>query len=201
MMNLVTKTLLTLLVAAGAVTTLQGQTDATTSAKLKELKRVADAIDLNDLMEEKFREGMEVSMAENKMFSDEVMEEFVENVIDRFDVDEFLETVALPVLDPHFTTDELKLVADFVETDLGTRLITSAMSGKKENFEELVANGEVSEEDGMKLMQFFMRFASKKELFEKGTLAKEFETAAAAYGEMIVIDVMSEMMEGYAEEE
>ncbi len=201
MMNLVTKTLLTLFVAAGAVTTLQGQTDATASAKLKELKRVADAINLNDLMEEKFREGIETSMAENKMFSDEVMEEFVENVIDRFDVDEFLETVALPVLDPHFTTDELKLVADFVETDLGTRLITSAMSGKKENFEELVANGEVSEEDGMKLMQFFMRFASKKELLEKGTLAKEFETAAAAYGEMIVIDVVSEMMEGYAEEE
>ena len=201
MMNLVTKTLLTLFVAAGAVTTLQGQTDATASAKLKELKRVADAINLNDLMEEKFREGIETSMAENKMFSDEVMEEFVENVIDRFDVDEFLETVARPVLDPHFTTDELKLVADFVETDLGTRLITSAMSGKKENFEELVANGEVSEEDGMKLMQFFMRFASKKELLEKGTLAKEFETAAAAYGEMIVIDVVSEMMEGYDEEE
>ncbi|MCB0710888.1 MAG: hypothetical protein KDD67_01010 [Ignavibacteriae bacterium] len=198
--NLMTTTLIALLLALGVTTTTQAQTDADATAKLKQLKRMAESVNLGALMEGKFREGVEGSMTENKgMFSDEVMAEFVENVIDRFDIDEFLETVALPVLDPYFTSDELSLVADFVETDLGQRLITSAMNGKKEDFNTLLENGEVSEEDGMKLMQFAIRFASKKSLLDNGTLGKEFETAAAAYGESIVIDVMTEMMEKYSE--
>ena len=201
-------TTMTLMVAAlfmvltgGEVAT--AQTDASSAdaaAKLKQLKRMADAIELSDIMEQKFREGVSQSMTDgNSMFSEEMMKEFAENVVERFNMDEFLETVALPVLDPYFTTDELTLVADFIETDLGTELISSAMEGKASDPQALLTSGDFSEEDGMKMMQLWMRLSSKKALLEKGDIGQKFQAAAAAYGESIAIDVMTEMMEEYSE--
>ena len=97
---------------------------------------------------------------------------------------------------------EFSLSRKFVQemaTRMGISEESTTQDGKKEDFNTLLENGEVSEEDGMKLMQFAIRFASKKSLLDNGTLGKEFETAAAAYGESIVIDVMTEMMEKYSE--
>lgn len=199
-MNMITKAMSALLVLFGAVTSLQAQVSADADGKLKQLERISNAIDFGGIMEMKFREGVEDGSKQNAaMLTDEMMDHFVESVIDRFDMDEFLETVALPVLDPYFSLEELEMIADFVESDLGTRLATSAIEGNKTDFEDLMANGEVSEEDGMKMMQLMIRLSSKKSLLEDGKLGKEFETAAAAYGEAIVIDVMTEMMEEYAE--
>ncbi|MCE2503359.1 MAG: hypothetical protein J4G05_04775 [Chlorobi bacterium] len=199
MMNMALKALLILGIAVGLAIPLSAQTDQASdhsAAKLEQLKKMADAVNLKAMLEVKFREGIAESIAENDTpFSDELVEEFVENVVARFDLDEFLEEVALPVLDEHFTLDEFELIADFIESDLGKRLVSSAMEGKEEDLQDLLANGEVSEEDGMKLMQIAIRLGPKKSLLENGKIGKEFETAAKAYGEAIVLDVMTEMME------
>ncbi len=173
-------------------------------AKMTQIDRLARATNMHEMIADKFREGLEEEMGNMDASEGGMPEEFgatfIEKFSERFDSHVFLQQVIAPVLASHFTAEELKMVADLVESDLGKQLIAAKMGGEELDMEAMVESGEVSEEDGMKLMQIYLRLGKKKSLFDDGTLSSEIEQRAAVYGQNLAMEIVAEMMEEYMEE-
>lgn len=173
-------------------------------AKMTQIDRLARATNLHEMIADNFREGLEEEMGDADASEGGMPEEFsamfIEKFSERFDSHVFLQQVIAPVLAGHFTVEELTMVADLVESDLGKQLIAAKMSGEEVDMDAMVESGEVSEEDGMKLMQIYLKLGKKKSLFDDGTLSNEIEQRAAAYGQNLAMEIIAEMMESYMEE-
>lgn len=182
----------------------EGVAPAIDAAKMTQIERIATAANLKEIMVDKFTEAMEESMTESASedggLPDDFGQAFVEAFTERFNPDDFLRQVVAPVLDEHFTLSELTLVADFVESDLGQKLIQSKLTNEEADMEKMLASGEISEEDGAKLMQLVIRLGKKKALLEDGTLAAEIEERARVFGEALAMEIISDMMEDYMED-
>lgn len=196
------------LVAAGVNLSLRGQgsdilvEDAPADpAQIAQINRLIKVTNLGELMTEKFMNGMEEGMKEmgegGNGLPKEFRTEFFQKFSERFDADAFINQVIVPVLATNFTTEELTMVADLLESDLGNKLLTSKLNGEELDIQAMLDSGEISEEDGMKLMQVFLRLG-KKSLLEDGTLSKEIETRATAYGQNLAMEIVTTMMETYA---
>lgn len=175
-----------------------------TPQQMAQINRLAKSTNLHELVAAKFKEGMEEGMSEMDGTSNGMPEEFgmmfIEKFNERFDPQEFLEQVIAPVLANNFTTEELTMVADFLESDFGNKLVTSKLSGEEMDVQAMLESGEISEEDGMKMMQLLVRLGKKKSLLEDGSLSQEIEARAGAYGQNLAMEIISEMMESYMEE-
>lgn len=170
-------------------------------AKMEQLQRMADAINLQDALLSKFSEAMEEGMGdeESGMLPDGFSEMFMKKLAQKFNADDFLREVIAPVADEHFSLEEITLIADFIESDLGQGLITAKMNGEDFDFEEQLQSGDVAEEDAMKAMQIFVRLGARKDDF--ANVGEQIETRARSYGERIAMEVISEMMEDSMEAE
>ncbi len=179
----------------------QKSTDVNTDKqKMAQLERMADAIDLEGLILDKFAEGMEEGMGDMgaQGLPDDFGQVFLEKMTENFVVDEFLTEVIAPVLNEYFTLDDMKLVADFVESDLGRELITAKMNDEEFDVQAKLKSGEVEEADAVKAMQLFVRFGARQDEFAK--IGAEIEVRATQYGERIAMETISEMMEDYMED-
>ena len=170
-------------------------------AKMKQLQRMADAMNLEEALLSKFSEAMEEGMGDEQsgMLPDGFSEMFMVKMAEKFNAEDFLREVIAPVADEYFTLEEITMIADFVESDLGQGLITAKMNGEDFDFEEQLKSGDVAEEDAMKAMQIFVRLGARKDDF--ADVGQQIETRAQRYGERIAMETISEMMEESMEAE
>lgn len=200
-MTTMTRVMMTALVALLSGTALFAQTPSKSGkkvdqAKLDEINRVADLLNFEDLMQAKFEEafdaGMENNLEQSGLEGDDVMGQFIERFRERFQPGEFIEEVVAPVVDQYLTLEDLKLIGDFIESDLGNQVVSSLISGEEFDFEGEMQSGNVSEEDAMKAMQLFYRFNAKQNDFS--AMGEEIGEGAQVYGQRLAMEVITDML-------
>ena len=179
---------------------LHAQDGSVDKEKMAQIDRMAQAINLEKLILDKFAESMGEGMsdAEAEGLPDDFTEVFIRQVTERFQVDEFVEEVIAPVLDEHFSLEDMKLVADFLDSDFGKELIAAKLNDEEYDVQSKLRSGDVEEADAVKAMQLFVRFGSRQD--DLANIGSEIEERAQIYGERIAMEVVSDMMDDYMEE-
>jgi hypothetical protein len=173
------------------------QTEVESADKIVQLKRMANAINLRDIMVAKFSEEIKKAASEN---AEALPDGFAERVIENINTDDVITDVIAPVLEEYFTVKELTLLADFAEMPIAQKLVTSALNDEKIDVEKMMTGDALSEKETEKLIQIFMTFNKKKDVFAKSNIGEKLNAAFEAYGQTLALEVMGEMMEMVGEE-
>jgi len=170
-------------------------------AKLAQLDRIAESLGLEDLLrtkiEEVAREGM-AQEAEANGFDEELKDDFMKRLGERITAHDFIRQVIAPVVDDQFSVEDLGMIADFIDSDLGNDVIQSMMDGEEYDFQGSLEAGEISEEEAAQAMKLFVRF-SKRQNALMG-LGEKISARAETYGQRIAMEVFTDMMMNDAEE-
>jgi hypothetical protein len=163
--------------------------------KREQMVRIADAIEFENLFLGKMKESLASEMGgTDSTFKSQFGQKLGERIVEVFDFDEFVDQVVVPVLGPRFTVDELSAIADFLETDLGNSIVSSAMAGESPDVQSMLMSGEVSEEDAQTMMALVVKLGPKKQALMNGDLGHDFEQAVRTYGESLAMKVVGGMM-------
>ena len=181
----------------GATSVVAQETETT---KLTELERISDAIGLQELIVEKIRENF---LSNPEVLASGLPEEKLmkmrDILIERFDMQDFLSEALLPVLDPHFTADEFRSIADLLESTLGQNFVAAQKSGVEFDFMTAMQSGEIDREEAMKAMTVFMTLGPKLQELQGGTLKADIETSVKSYAQEFFVEVVGSLIDNAAE--
>ena len=180
----------------------QGGKDSKVNAeKMALIERMVESVGLGDIIIAMFTESMQAEMGgeEEQGLPEGFNEVFIERITSYFNVQDFVEEAVAPVLNKYFSIEDLKLGADFLDSDLGKELIASKLNDQEFDFEEKLQSGDVDEVDAMKAMQLIVRFGPRKD--ELANIGKEIEVHARRYGERIGMEAAADVMQDYMDAE
>ena len=172
------------------------------ATKLDQMNRIVTALGLEEMMVEQVEEKLveNVDNNEDMPLPDAAKEDLRDILVSSFSMEEFLRDAILPVVDRHFSVEELTVMADFMESEIGQRFMEAKKNNQDIDVMAEMADGTISREDGMQLMQVFMTIGPKLQQLENGTLGEELETAMKAWGEQYFMGIVADMLHTTAEQ-
>lgn len=171
-------------------------TDGATVSTADHILRVAKSLGLEGMMIEQFKKKfMEHADSDALPFDDATKTALSDLLISKFDMKSFISEAIVPVVEKHFTGEEIGMVADFMDTDLAAKIMAMRASGEEFDLMGMMSDGSVSREEAMEAMQLFMTLGPKLKELEGGALATELETAMKTWGQKYFMGVVAEMIQ------
>ncbi len=172
------------------------------ATKLEQMNRIVVSLGLEEMMIEKVEEKLVENVDNNQdiPLPDAAKEDLRDILVSSFSMEEFLGEAIFPVIDRHFSVEELTVMADFMESEIGQRFMEAKKNDVEIDVMAEMADGTISREDGMQLMQVFMAIGPKIQELESGTLGEELEASMKAWGEQYFIGIVADMLHTTAEQ-
>ncbi len=171
-------------------------TDETPVSTADHIMRIAESFGLEGMMIDQFKaKFMENADSDALPFDDATKEALADLLINRFDMKSFVSEAIVPVIEKHFTGEEVGMIADFMDTDLAAKMIAMRGSGEEFDMMAMMSDGSVSREEAMEAMQLFMTLGPKLKELEGGTLGTELESAMKTWGQKYFMGIVAEMIQ------